>query len=463
MTALYAVEPREPIAAIESEYALIAVLLYDSRRVDQVADILRAEDFCEPIHGRMFGIIVREFSAGNPLSALSIRTLLAGDPAYEALGGWEFLVGMTSINALLIDHRATARQIRDLAKRREFLASLADTITLGQDLNENLDGVVELAEAAVVAVTDLSQTVRQPTGAEAMRQLMKAAESPKRSINSGIIPSIDELLGGMRPKQLIIGGGRPGMGKTAAALSYALGAAQNGHGVLFVSLEMGATELAARMAADLAFNGHSGVPYADINSDNPSRRAFEAMQDAERMLADMPFQIIDAGGLTLAQLELRIRRYKRRFAAKGQSLDLVIVDYLQLLRTDDKNRSAYEAVSEISRRLKAMAKDQDVAVFALAQLSRAVEQRADKKPVLSDLRESGQIEQDADAVLFFYRHAYYLRQALPASEDDPMYAATMAEIQAIQGTIEFICGKRRNGVTGSRQGEFHGQYQAVRG
>jgi replicative DNA helicase len=252
------------------------------------------------------------------------------------------------------------------------------------------------------------------------------------------------------------------MGKTAAAISYALGAARAGHGVLFVSLEMSAVELSSRIAADLAFNGRSGIAFSDINSDRPSRDALRAMGNAAAELAEMPFHIVDAGSLTLGRLDMIVRRYKRRLAARGQSLDLVVVDYLQLLRCDERRTSAYETVSEVSRRLKGMAKDHDVAVFALAQLSREVEKRADKRPQLADLRDSGQIEQDADAVLFLYRHEYYLAAGKP-EEGAPEYQEWKQAIDAVRGCIDFICAKRRNGITGSARGLFHGQFQAVRG
>jgi replicative DNA helicase len=462
MTAL-AFPASQGLTNTDSEFALLSAILYESKRVETVVDTLREEHFSEPFFGRVYGVVAREFSKGNPLNPLTLRPFIEADESYQMHGAMQFIANLTNSNSLLVNTKATAAQIKELARRRELIAGMREALHMAGDVNETIESVVDAAEAAIVDAADKSDTIRQPSAAQAMSSLLKAAESPKRSIRSTIIPSMDDLLGGMRPKQLIIGGGRPGMGKTAAALSYSLGAAQAGHGVLYVSLEMGAEELAARMAADLAFNGNTGVLYADINSDNPTRRALQAMYDAQKMLEDMPFHIIDAGGLTLAQLELRVRRFKRRFAAKGVTLDLVVVDYLQLLRTDDKRQSAYEAVSEISRRLKGIAKDYDVAVFALAQLSRGVESRSDKRPQLSDLRDSGQIEQDADAVLFFYRHAYYLRQALPSNENDPMYAATMAEIENVEDAIEFVCAKRRNGVTGASVGEFHGKYQAVRG
>lgn len=462
MSAVHSIQAATPLANAESEYAVIASMLYDSRRIDRVADILRAEHFSEPFLGRMFGLLVDAHNSGNPLNGLTIRPYLEGDPDYIALKGHEFISGMTSGIALLVDSKATAKQVRELARRRELVDGLRIALELGSDVHQSIETVVDAAEAAVVDASDQTDTIRQVSAAGAMKALMKRAENPKRSIKSKTVTPMDDLLGGMRPTELIIGGGRPGMGKTAAALSFALGAAQNGFGVLFVSLEMGQEELAARMAADLAFDGHSGVPYDDINSDNPSQRALNAMHDAERMLEDIPFHIIAAGGMTLNQLELRIRRFKRRFAAKGHSLDLVVVDYLQLLRTDTRANSAYEAVSEISRRLKGMAQDHDVAVFALAQLSRAVEQRADKRPQLSDFRDSGQIEQDADAVLFLYREEYYL-QKKKAPKSDEARAAHEQALSEAASRIDFICAKRRNGRIGDRSGFYFAHYQAVRG
>lgn len=450
-------------AVAECEYALLATLLFDSKRVDRVADIVKPEDFSVPFFGRIYGLVVNGHARGEPVSILTLRPLIEVDPAYEPHGGTAFLAKLAPLTAGVLDAAQLGRQVVSFARRRRFREGIQEANEAAADPTFPIEQAVDIADAAITEAVGKQQSIAQISAADAMRARLKDAGKPKRSIKCGRVPSIDGLLGGMRPKQLVIGAGRPGMGKTAAALSYSLGAARNGHGVLFVSLEMSADELVGRMAADISFNGRGGVPYADINGDEPSIHAVRAMDNAANILDEMPFEIVDAGSLTIGRLDMIVRSYKRRFAAKGHSLDLVVVDYLQLLRSDDRKASAYEAVSEISRRLKGMAKDHDVAVFALAQLSRAVEQRPDKRPVLSDLRESGQIEQDADAVLFFYRHAYYLRQALPASEHDPMYATVMAEVEACQNTIEFIARKVRNGTDGSRIGEFYGAYQAVRG
>lgn len=454
--------PQPVIGNVEGEYALIAALLFDSKRVDTVADRLTGTDFAEPFFGRVFDLIVREHGRGQPVNAMTIRPFLETDPGYQEAGGTKFLASLTSAASALVNTKLAVTQIADLAKRRRLLDALRETLATGSDMATPIGAVVDAADAAILGATETISAANVLTGAEAMAQLLKASETKQRSIRSHVIRSLDDLLGGMRPRQLVIGAGRPGMGKTAAALSYALGAAQAGHGVLFVSLEMGASELSARVAADLAFTGRGGVPFSDINSDEPTRAARKAMGDAMAMLEDMPLHIVDAGSLTLGRLDMIVRRYRRRLAARNQSLDLVVVDYLQLLRTDEKRQSAYETVSEISRRLKAMAKDQDVCVFALAQLSRDVEKRDDKRPHLSDLRDSGQIEQDADAVLFLYRHEYYVRQAEP-KQTDPSYREWEGMLADCEGMIDFICAKRRNGLTGTATGQFHGAYQAVRG
>ena len=252
------------------------------------------------------------------------------------------------------------------------------------------------------------------------------------------------------------------MGKTALALSYAIGAAQQGHGVLFVSLEMSSTELAARMVADLCFNGNDGVPYNAIRDGVLNDWQADKVCKARDTMHRLPFHVVDAGQLTVGRLNTLIRRHARKMAARGHKLELVIVDYLQLLSSDARGRSNYETVSEVSRGLKAAAKDHGVAVFALAQLSREVEKRPDKRPQLSDLRDSGQIEQDADAVLFLLRPEYYHWQAEP-EKDTSAWDKWEAELREMLGAIEFILAKRRNGVTGATFGSFYGTYQAVRG
>ena len=446
------------IANIEAEAALLGAILSENSLIDRVADWVSASDFSEPLHASIFQTAYDLAASGKAATPVTMRPYLEGNEALTELGGLAYLARLTSDGAGLLAPFDLAKQIKELARRRTMQAGLETAVMACSDMESSLSEIVDHADAAISDQTQ--NAVIQIAGFEAMDALIGSFGAPVHGV-TGQIEALDGILGPMRPKQLIIGAGRPGMGKTAFALSYALGAAAQGHGVLFVSLEMSGAELAARMTADLCFDGQDGVPFSAIRDGNLNdwqmRRAHEAASRARAM----PFEIVDVGSLTSGRLSMIVRRHARRLKARGQQLDLVVVDYLQLLSPDGKGKSNYEAVSEVSRNLKALAKDQDVAVLALAQLSREVEKRPDKRPQLSDLRDSGQIEQDADAVLFLLRPEYYLRQAEPDAMD-PDRAQWQHDLQACQGAIEFIVAKRRNGVTGSSFGRFFGAYQAVR-
>jgi replicative DNA helicase len=278
------------------------------------------------------------------------------------------------------------------------------------------------------------------------------------------IEALDNLIGPIRRKQLGILAGRPGMGKSALAAGYGRGAAHRGHGVLLISLEMSAEELGARIASDETFDGKGQpVPYALIERGLQRREDIRRVQEARDRIAQIPLEIIDIGQATTGRVNALVRRWKRRMAARGVELELVVIDYLQKLRPNHKTRDRIEAVTEISQDLKSIAKDNDVAVLALSQLSRAVEQRADHRPQLSDLRESGQIEQDADLVLFLYRQQYYLEQLEPREEAGEERRKWEAAMEVCRGLLEFICAKRRQGQTGKAMGRFYGALGAVRG
>lgn len=451
----------DALSTSESEAALLGALMIENKLIDQAADIVSPEDFSEPLFGRVYSLMLRERSLGRTANVITLQPYLRDDPAVEAMGGPGFLAQLTGSGAALIGAIDFARQVRDLGARRRLVNGLSSAVDLAGDMEATTQQIVDAADAAIVDSTVDRDTIHQVSGAQCMDELLASYEQEVRGVTCRVIEPIDNLLGELRPKQLVIGAGRPGMGKTAVALSYALGAAQGGHGVLFVSLEMGSIELAQRMAADLCFDGRGGISFNAIRDNQLTQGQRMEIARARQMMADVPFHVVDAGHMTIGRLAMLVRRYKRRLAARGQSLDLVVVDYLQLLSPDGRARSNYEAVSEVSRGLKVIAKDNDLAVLALAQLSRSVEQRADKRPMLSDLRDSGQIEQDADAVLFLYRHEYYLRQSEP-EQGTAEHISWQSSLDACRGSIEFICAKRRNGQTGNAQGRFHAAFQAVR-
>lgn len=460
MTQLQIVET--VIGNVDAELAVIAGLLCESKLVDSVADMLEPDDFADRFLGHVYGLIVREHSLGRSVNPITLKPFLQGEPAYEEMGGFAWLAQLTASNLAIGAVRGSAEQVSALAKRRRLVDGLRETIRAAEDFSQSPEDLVSSADAAISAATGETGGIHQPSGAECLDEVMATFNAPRDGVFCGTIPCLDDLLGPLRPKQLIIGAGRPGMGKTAAALSYALGAAKKGHGTLFVSLEMSSVELGARMAADLCFDGNRGIPFSAINEGRVTGPQGMEISRARNMLDGLPLRVIDVGSITIGRLGMMVRRHARRMAAAGQKLELVVVDYLQLVEPDQRMRSNYEAVSAVSRGLKAIAKTHGVAVFALAQLSREVEKRLDKRPQMSDLRDSGQIEQDADAVLFLVRDEYYVRLAEPEN-DSPEYPGWLSDLQKCAGKIEFILAKRRNGCVGRTTGHFHTMFQAVRG
>ena len=452
--------PAIELANVEAEAAILGALMIENSLVDQVADRLMPQDFYEPVHARIFETIVQEVSRGRSATAITLKPYLEQDEGLKALGGIVYLARLTADGQGLLAMHDLTEQILDLSARRKMKAGLQSAVDACRDMDATLNEIVAHADSALELRMD--DNINQVSGADAIADLLKSYEQPISGVKCRDIPEVDRILGPMRPKQLVICAARPGMGKTAFALSYALGAARNGHGVLFVSLEMSSRELAARMAAEMCFtHGENSVPFSAINEGRLEDWQMRRVVEAESRLRAMPFHMIDTGSLTTGRLNILVKRYARRYAARGQKLELVVVDYLQLMRTGHRDQSRYEAISEVSQSLKAIAKDHGVAVMALAQLSREVEKRPDKRPSLGDLRDSGQIEQDADVVMFLLREEYYLEQTKPP-ELSPKYHEWLANMEAVKGRIEFILAKRRNGRPGIAIGDFHGAFQAVR-
>lgn len=447
------------IGNVEAEVAVIAVMLCESKAIDSMADKLRPEDFADQFLGFMYGTIVREHSLGRSLNPITIRPFIEGEPAFEHLGGKRWLAGLGAMQGLLMGASEFAAQIAEMAQRRRLVEGLRATIAMAADFDQPIDSLVATADNAITEAREGEGDRSEYSASQCLKTVIDGFDKPITGAECGVIPSMDKLLGPLRPGQFIVGAGRPGMGKTATAISYALGAAARGHGTLFVSMEMSAEELGERMAADLCLEKR--IPYERIRDRTLDAEQKREVCRAHDRVAALPLEIVDKAALKLGQLRTRVRRWVRRFAARGIKLELVIVDYLQLLR-GDRQMDRFELVGEISRTLKEIAKEHGLAVLALAQLSRAVEARSDKRPQLSDLKESGQIEQDADAVLFFLRDEYYLRAAEPLV-GDPKRDEWETRLQKCQGRIEFILAKRRNGPTGSAIGDFLYHFQAVRG
>lgn len=453
------------IANVEAEFAFLGALLIDNRILDTIAAPIAPVHFFEPVHQRIMTHAVALIAAGKVANPVTVKPFVEADPDLKELGGPVYLARMTADPQGLLAPNDLAEQIIELHTRRLVRDRILDAARDCGDMNVSIPEIAATIESAAMLDTASDDGCETKSAGQFIDDLFLNYHKPTSGVTTnGKIAVVDDTIGPLAPGQMVVVAARPGMGKTAFAVSYSLGAAAAGHPTLFVSLEMRGTELAGRQLADWLFDpdSESNVPYFQIRSGFLSRAHNSAVAWAAEEITQVPLEIFDGTGVTLSRLDREIRKARRKFEAQGKTLECVFVDHIGLLQTDHRARSEYEKVSEISRTLKMLAKRHNVAMVVLCQLSRAVEQRADHRPMLSDLRDSGQIEQDADTVMFLLREAYYKKLAEPA-QDDPAHEQWENEFKIIQNDLDFIVAKVRNGVTKVVKGEFFGEYQAVRG
>lgn len=454
-------ETANPLQNPEAEVSLLCDLLANNRLIDPAADHLSPVDFSVPLHGLVFGKMLEQAAAGQQVDVVTLAPFFSNQEGWPRL---ERVLAAADLNAGPRERTKTyLHQICDLGRRRRMVQGLQDVIRAARDGSEGCDDLVVLADEAVAELVDQSATDEQGSAGEYAARVIDSFGRPIVGVKCGTIGSLDSVLGYLRPKEFIVGGGRPGMGKTSVVGSYAVGAASLGHPVLIFSLEMSADELTRRMLADMCYSVRGGVQFEKIRDGLVKGADLDAVIAAKRRLDNLPLDICDRAGLTLAMLARRVRRQKRRLAAKGMKLELVIVDYLQLMAFSRPGMSLYEHATEVSKGLKVLAKDEDLVVLALAQLSRDVEKRNDHRPIPSDLRDSGQIEQDADTIFFVHREEEFVRRQKPADEFGIKFEDWRNDMEAVRNKIEFLVPKRRNGPTGQAVGWFFGEYMAVRG
>jgi replicative DNA helicase len=445
---------------VEAEIGLLGDIIDDSRLVDLIADRLRGRDFSVPLYGRVFDQILDQTAAGANVDAVTLSPHFQDDPEWPR--AFKILSAATLNAGPRARSKAYFEQITMLSARRRMVAGLQDVVHSARDLGVTREELLANADEAVAELAEQVVTAQAPVGTYA-QAVIDSFGQPVVGVRCGLIASLDNTIGVLRPSNLVVVGGRPGMGKTSLVTSYAIGAASRGHGVLIFSLEMSADELTRRMLADMTFTTQGGVPYEDIRDGAVRKHDMAAVLDAKRRFDELPLEINETSGLTLSKLIRQARTHKRRLAAKGETLELVVVDYLQLMAHSRKGMSPYEHASEVSTGLKTFAKAEGLTVMAVAQLSRDVEKRPDKPPMPSDLRDSGQIEQDADVILFVYREEEYLRRNEPEDQFGAKYEAWRTDMEAVRNKIEFLVPKRRSGPTGKSVGWFFGANSAVRG
>ena len=456
---------------IEAEQQLLGAVLTNNDIYDRIASLVKAEHFFEPVHARIFEIAVARIQKNALVSPVTLKGYLEDDEGLKSLGGPAYLARLAGAAISAFAARDYAQMIYDLAVRRELMrlgqdiTARAKTIEVDNDPKDQIVGAEQrlytLGEQGTVEkgfVSFLKATTEAVQSALAAYQ----REGGLAGISTGLI-DLDKKLGGLHPSDLLILAGRPSMGKTSLATNIAFNIAKaykrgkrpdgsegavEGGVVGFFSLEMSSEQLAARILSEA-----SEVPSENIRRGDMTEAEFRRFVEAAKALESCPLYIDDTPAVPISQLAARARRLKRT-----HGLDVLMVDYLQLVRPATAKDSRVNEVSEITQGLKAIAKELNIPVVALSQLSRQVENREDKRPQLSDLRESGSIEQDADVVMFVYRDEYYKEREKPGDHELDKMAAWQEVMEQVHGKAEVIIGKQRHGPIGHVELSFEGRF-----
>ncbi|MEM9968033.1 MAG: replicative DNA helicase [Pseudomonadota bacterium] len=457
--------------SIEAEQQLLGAILTNNDIYDRIAAIIGAQHFYDPVHARIFEIAATRISKNNLASPVTLKAFMEEDEGLKELGGPAYLARLAGAAISAFAVRDYAQMIYDLAVRR-------DLIQLGRDISDKaarVEVTSEPREQIVEAEQKLYQLAEQGQVESGFQSFLKAVTDAVNVANAayqrdgglsglatGLI-DIDAKLGGLHRSDLLILAARPSMGKTSLATNIAFHVARNyRRGVLpdgqegavdggvvgFYSLEMSAEQLAARVLSEA-----SQIPSQQIREGDMTEAEFRRFVEAAKTLESCPLYIDDTPALPISQLAARARRLKRT-----QGLDLLIVDYLQLVRGTGRSENRVNEISEITMGLKAIAKELNIPVLALSQLSRQVESREDKRPQLADLRESGSIEQDADVVMFIFREDYYKEREKPGDHDLEAMARWQEEMEKLHGRAEVIIGKQRHGPIGTVDLSFEGRF-----
>lgn len=446
-----------PPHSIEAEQALLGAILANPEAFDVAEQFVASSDFFEPVHAHLFECLTNARREGSGITLhlvkIWLRDFIDTDIAGMPLG--TYIARLAAEATTVVNAPDYAKTIRELARQRELSAigdlliagtkSGATSLELAAQAIEQLDAVASEGTSKSSARVSLGDAAN-----EALYSLQDRMQSPGKlpGLSYGISRRLDLRTGGMKPGDLIVLAGRPGMGKTALGVLSAYKSAAQGNPALFFSLEMGAPSLANRVVSSICYGGPlSRLPYSDIERGEITPTQSDAFVDAARDLRNVNLEIEQQGGLYIGQIAARARRHKQQLARRGLQLGSVWVDHLGLIKASKHYAgNRVNEISEISAALKVLAKDLAVPVIALCQLNRAVEARDNKRPTLSDLRDSGAIEQDADLVLMAYREAYYLENT--RCDDATQDHKRISRLGEVTTKLELIVAKNRSGQTG---------------
>jgi replicative DNA helicase len=433
---------------LEAEQALLGAMLVNNEAHDRVSSFLEPDHFYDPLHKQIYETASKLIASGKQATPITLKTFFeTAEPIDAGLTVPQYLGRLAANAATIINARDYGRTIHNLWTRRGLIVIGEDVVNAAYDSPVDFPPKEQIEEAETrlfaLAETDANERAAQSAHSAIMAAITEADEAHHRGtglkgLSTGI-RALDERLGGLSPSDLIVVAGRPSMGKTALVTNIATNVARAKSRVYFATLEMSATQVGARIIADAA-----GLSAFDLRRGLGVAASMKKMLEAAQCWADAPLVIDQSSALTIAQLRNRVRRAHR----KGP-LELVVVDYLTLLRgITYRGKNRVEEIGEISGGLKALAKELNVPVIAVSQLSRAPEGREDKRPQLADLRASGDIEQDADVVMFVYREAYYLERHPPDPADVGATNRWQDELRAAGGRGEINIAKHRHGPCG---------------
>ncbi len=443
---------------IDVEQALLGAMLVDNQAIERVSGTLKPEHFYDPLHARLYEVMLAQFERGGMvITPLTLHAAMKADAGLLEVGGHAYLAGLAQAAPALPNVRDLAKILQELAVRRALIHIGEDIVNTAYEAPHDNPpkAQIETAEKALYAISESSRYGEGPIDfAESLRRAVESAEKAQArggrisGVSSGFT-DIDSLLGGLQPSDLLILAARPGMGKTALATNIAFNAARmwmqdieagaevpRGAAVLLFSLEMAAQQLSARILSE-----QTEIEMWKIRNGKFSDSEWEKFVLTMQELSTLPLFIDDTGGISIAQIAARARRLKRE-----KQIGLIIVDYLQLVEASRRAENRVQEITEVTKGLKTLAKELNVPILALAQLSRGVDARDDKRPVLSDLRESGSIEQDADVVMFIYREEYYLKTREP-DPTTPEHAKWVEKCERAFRRAEVLVEKHRHGAT----------------
>lgn len=442
---------------VEAEQQLLGAMLLHEEAIGKAAAILTTDDLAEPIHGVIFDAILAKHERGELVSPVTMKGALENEPGLRELGGPSYLARLAGASIMPSTVADYARLIKDMAHRRSALQVLRDAQAALVRGAEATGDIMGRLESALVALQPADTKLRPRSFLNASTAALKEMQAAYQGeAVAGVVPpwhQLARIIPAFRAGDMVVLGGRPSMGKTAVALSLATAAAQAGHPVIIASLEMTPEDMVMRALSEATSEAGRAVPYTAMSDGSMTETQFRAAVDAAKSMQATPITFLSEDFRKPGQLLAGVKAALKQMGPMGGKTPLIVIDYMQLMQGN--GRDLREQITDISKQMKYLARSLGAVNLSLSQLSRAVEQRQDKRPVLSDLRETGQVEQDADAVIFCFRKDYYLEREQPDVADTEAFERWQADMDREKGKLDLIVAKQRRGPIGTARLRFY--------